>query len=403
MASDIINKSLQNSPEYMSLVRASTRNDYLYDVSASPAPSAFSNVRVNSRSAPKFNNELSFMIPRSGLLQIAYIKIKLAGVVNQNCKYVVGGGIYLINDKVDLLTKSLVIERNYTNMNMKRVDGLSTENRDSILSATKSSYDLVQNNDLSSADGGEFFIPLFFTAFENPSVFIDTRFWENLEIKFKVCQDINSIITVSGAVTNPGITSAELCCTYRNPIQYAYEKLQNENFSLLAPLSLLWSNQEKENTLSISTPNNYQTVKVTMNLSIKKLGHSSTIILSKSTGLGADFQSIKHIKLTAQGVTLFEADGQELQIMLSRSYNRFVTRIDTSGNNDNIYTIYYGLSDSTTENSGAIGFSSINDPRLEVTALLPDYGTYNLNVYHSYFNIININGSNGVVMRSLDK
>ena len=188
---------------------------------------------------------------------------------------------------------------------MKRVNGLSTENRDSILSATKSSYDLVVNNDLSSADAGEFFIPLFFTAFENPSVFIDTRFWENLEIKFKVCTDINSIITVSGAVTNPGITSAELCCTYRNPIQYAYEKLQNENFSLLAPLSLLWSNQEKENTLSISTPNNYQTVKVTMNLSIKKLGHSSTIILSKSTGLGADFQSIKHIKLTAQCVTLF--------------------------------------------------------------------------------------------------
>ena len=403
MASDILNKSLQNSPEYMSLVRASTRNDFLYDVSPSPAPNAFTNVRVQSRVVPAFNRELSFMIPRSGLLQIAYLKIRLSGVLNAGSSFVPGGGIYLINEKVDLLTKSLVLERNYTNMIMKRINGLSTENRDAYLSASKSGVSLLVNNNLSTSDEGEIFIPLFFTAFENPNVFIDTRFWENLEIKFKTCVSIDNILTTVGSVNNPGIVSAELCCSYRNPIQYAYEKLQNENFSLVAPLSLLWSNQEKETSAQIVLANNYQTSKITMKLAVKKLVHSTTLILSKSTALGGDFISIKHIKLSAQGTTLFEADGIELQVMLSRSYNRFITRVDSSGTNDNIYTIYYGLSDSLIENSGAIGFSSINDPELEVTAVFPEYGTYNLNVYHTFFNIINVNGASGIVMRSLDK
>lgn len=404
MASDILNKSLQNSPEYMSLVRASTRNDFLYDVSPSPAPNAFTNVRIQSRQVPAFNTDLEFMIPRSGLLQIAYLKIRLSGVVNQVTSFVAGGGIYLINEKVDLVTKSLVLERNYTNMIMKRINGMSTENRDAYLTASKSGIALLTNNDLSVSDEGQIFIPLFFTAFENPNVFIDTRFWENLVIKFKTCVSIDSILSNVGAVNNPGIVSAELCCSYRNPIQYAYEKLQNENFSLVAPLSLLWSNQEKETPFPISTNgNNNQTIKSTMKLSVKKLVHSTTLILSKSTALGGDFISIKHIKLSAQGTTLFEADGLELQVMLSRSYNRFITRVDTSGTNDNIYTIYYGLSDSLIENSGAVGFSSINDPELEITATYPEYGNYFLNVYHTFFNVINVNGASGIVMRSLDK
>lgn len=403
MASDILNKSLQNSPEYMSLVRASTRNDFLYDVSPSPAPNAFTNVRIQSRETPGFNGLLSFMVPRSGLLQIAYIRIVLSGNTTGSVTFGQGGGVFLINEKVDLLTKSMVIERNYTHMIMKRINGLSQENRDAYLTACRSGVTIPVNNDLSTTSAGEIFIPLFFTAFENPNVFIDTRFWENLEIQLKTTTSINDIFTTSGAISNPGIKSAELCCSYRNPIQYAYEKLQNENFSLVAPLSLLWSNQEKESIASITLPNNYQTSKITMKLATKKLVHSTTIILKNSLAFSSDFESIKHIKLSAQGTVLFEADGIELQVMLSRSYNRFITRVDTSGSNDNIYTIYYGLSDSLTENSGAIGFSTINDPELEVTAIFPVYGTYDLHVYHTYFNIINVNGSNGTVLRSLDK
>ena len=88
--------------------------------------------------------------------------------------------------------------------------------------------------------------------------------------------------------------------------------------------------------------------------------------------------------------------------MQSRAWNRFNTKVDVSGANDNIYTLYFGLDDSLIENSGAIAFQSLNDPVIIVRARVKTVGTYKLKVVSNCWNIVNIDGTSGEITRSLD-
>ena len=228
MSFDIINKSLQNSPLYQALVKASQSNGFLYTIKSSPAPFGKTNVRVMARITANFNRDWNFIVPCQGLLSVAYIKVKLSGVVTAPLTFVQGGGIYLINDHVDFVTSSMVLERLYNNGIMARINGLPAEQRDGYLAAVKSGVSVDVGTDLSVSPLGEIWIPLFFSAFERPENFLDTRFVENVEIKFKATGSFADIIS-SGTVSNYGITSAELCCCYINPINYAYDNYNPNN------------------------------------------------------------------------------------------------------------------------------------------------------------------------------
>jgi hypothetical protein len=402
MSFDILNKTLQNSPLYKALVSASQSNKFLYTIKSSPAPYSKTNLRVNSRIQAIFNRDWSFLIPSQGLLAVAYLRVQLSGIVATDITFCQGGGIYLLHDHVDLVTKSMVIERIYNNSIMARVNALPSEIRDGYLSAVKSGITVVAGTDLSVSSLGEIWVPLFFSAFERPENFLDTRFIENLEIKLKSTSALTDIIT-SGTVTNGGITSAELCCLYMNPIEYAYEKLQSEQFTLKAPLSMLWNNQEKNEDAEAVCTLADSIVEFKMRIDTKKLVHAMHIFVKKVGNLGGDFENIENIKLQAMGTTLISVDGLELQIMQSRNWNRFNTKVDTSGANDNIYTLYFGLDDSMIENSGAIAFQSLNDPYIIVRARVQTTGTYKLKVVSNCWNIINIDGTSGEITRSLDK
>lgn len=402
MSFDILNKTLQNSPLYKALVQASQSNKFLYTIKSSPAPFAKTNVRVNSRIQASLNRDWSFLVPSQGLLAVAYIRVQLNGIVATDVTFCEGGGIYLINDHVDLVTKNMVIERQYNNAIMARINGMPTEQRDGSLSAVKSRVTVPAGTDLSKSPLAQIWIPLFFSAFEQPSNFLDTRFIENLEIKFKSSSSLSNIIA-SGTITNGGIQSAEMCCMYINPIEYEYEKLQSEQFTLKAPLSMLWNNQEKNEDVSAVCTLADSIVEFVMPISTKKLVHSMHIFVKNVTAIGADFENVENIKLQAMGTTILNVDGIELQIMQSRSWNRFATKIDVSGTNDNIYTLYFGLDDSLIENSGAIAFQSLNDPVLIVRARVQATGTYKLKVVSNCWNIVNIDGTSGEISRSLDK
>ena len=164
-----------------------------------------------------------------------------------------------------------------------------------------------------------------------------------------------------------------------------------------------WNNHEKSEDVSAVCTLADSIVEFRMPISTKTLVHSMTIFVKNSTAEGADFENIESVKFQAMGTTLTHDSGLELQIMQSRSWNRFSTRIDVSGTNDNIYTLYFSLDDSRTENSGAVGFQSLNDPILIVRARVQATGTYSLKVICNCWNIINIDGSSGEITRSLDK
>ena len=402
MSFDILNKTLQNSPLYSQLYSISPSNKFLYTVKSSPAPYAKTNNRVNSRIQTTFNRDCNFLIPSQGLLAVCYVKIQLQGIVSADMTYCQGGGIYIIHDHVDLVTKSLVIERQYNNGIMARINAMPSEIRDAYLAAIKSGETVIAGTDLSVSPLGTVWIPLFFSSFERPENFLDTRFIENIEIKFKSTSSITDIIA-SGTVTNGGIISAELCCLFINPIEYAYEKLQSEQFTLKAPLSMLWNNQEKNEDVQAVCTLEDSIVEFRMPITTKKLVHSMHIFVKKVGNLGADFENVEHITLQAMNTSLIEVDGLELQVMQSRAWNRFNTKVDVSGANDNIYTLYFGLDDSLIENSGAIAFQSLNDPVIIVRARVKTVGTYKLKVISNCWNIVNIDGTSGEITRSLDK
>lgn len=402
---DIINKSLQNSPLYQSLVSASKKDNFLYTIKPSPGIFAKSNTRVNSRVPPGFNRDISFLIPRQGLLSVAYIKLQLSGVVTApapNATYCVGGGLYFIHTHVDLCTKALVIERNYSDSIYTRINSLPNEIREGYLSACQNSASIPANTDLSTSPLGQIWIPLFFSFAERPENFLDTRFLENLEIKFKSCPNITNIIP-GATVTNPGIAKCELVCNFINPILKEYQDLQAQQFTIGQPLSMLWNNQEKEQEITTSASVDDQAIEFTMNLSTKKLVHATQILVWNINSNGADFENIERVQFKAMGSIIRDVSGLELQIMLSRPWNRFGTKVDVSSNHDNTYTMYWGLTDDIIENSGAIAFASLNDPTLVVRARVKTAGTYQLNVVHNCWNIINCNGTTGEVTRSLDK
>ena len=166
---------------------------------------------------------------------------------------------------------------------------------------------------------------------------------------------------------------------------------------------MLWNNQEKNEDVSTVCTLEDSIVEFRMPITTKKLVHSMHIFVKNVDNLGADFENVEHITLQAMNTSLIEVDGLELQVMQSRAWNRFNTKVDVSGANDNIYTLYFGLDDSLIENSGAIAFQSLNDPVIIVRARVQTVGTYKLKVVSNCWNIVNIDGTSGEITRSLDK
>jgi hypothetical protein len=179
-----------------------------------------------------------------------------------------------------------------------------------------------------------------------------------------------------------------------------------------SPFSLLPQNHIC--VFDINPINSSNVVVFDVPINCKKLVHSTEIMvrllinntnktpLASAAGIDGNYVEISSVELSGDSEILLKYDATELQVMQSRSYNRFHSRLNASNTFDNIYTIQYGMYASKTQNSGGINFNNLRDAKLKVTVKDTLLVNYELIVVHNYWKFMETDGGDMKMSTSYD-
>ena len=161
---------------------------------------------------------------------------------------------------------------------------------------------------------------------------------------------------------------------------------------------------DQSNTIEFNVPINCKKLVHSTNFMVKPINNINTnkTPLASNAGMDGNYIAIDSIELIINSETIWKYDTTEVQVMQSREYNRFHSKLNRSNTFDNIYTVQYGLYSSITQNSGAINFNDVKDGRFKVVAKGLQLGDYELIVVHNYWKFMETDGSDGRMSSSYD-
>jgi hypothetical protein len=278
-----------------------------------------------------------------------------------------------------------------------------------------------------------------FSFSERPQNFLDTRFVENLEVvatsnkidayggrfsSFDQKGVRTGAVNLSGGEGKNADSSPILVCYFINPTEELYRAYQERNFTLERPLTMLWYDVFVESPELSKAVEATKDLVITKKLDCNNLVFATHILVTKEESAFADqanyltlaeFQSysnqasyhmpIKNVSMKGTSRSLVDTSGFELMTIDQEAFGRTSEMQSANGINetdqrDCIYTIHWGLDGSRTSCSGALSLKNIAAPEISVTipsAALTTAKKYQLKVFHEFFQLVSIQGSDGRV------
>jgi len=399
---DIVNLSNAESPLYATLLQTSARDPFTYSVRAN-VPSLSKNLVSVNVPNPSFGFNHTVEIPRYGLLSSAILKVTFsfkgsatASVVPTVIKQLMN---YLVR-RCDLQTHNKSIETTYNLYHQAFIHEMPYGQRESEkiagLEVFPPTTPWTKTNGVTNTATGYLRLPCSFSyRTEN---FLDTRFLEQLSLNIETETFAN--LTYQMDAANSKIDKMAVIFQFINPEEQAYLDYRDANFPRDKYLSMLYTNRYLEQP-SIAAGNIITTELKCQNLIYKThimLRNKTDVLDAAATRNPAIMSPITKIIINGSGRELINVDGDML-LYLSSAWGRFsgTSSTMTADPESLVYTINWGLDNDRTTCSGALSMRNVTAPMITVEFNGTSGKTYQLDVLHEYFTLVEVNGSNGQV------
>ena len=384
--------SLQNSPLSQVLLSDSNMSPFVYSVYSSLPPTSRQKVEVPAPSTLAYDKSASFNVPRYGLLCAAVLKVRITA-----------------NSTTNLGT-------NYGNMLIKRAT-LSSHSREILalesignfvkvldkpldVSATlmNVAYNAAPTFATGTAGDYDVYVPLNFSVFDNASSYLDTSFIEQLEVNVSL-NDSASLLSASTAAISA--TNSAMIFYYLNMSESDLRSLQNAQYSLEKPLSILAKSYFRENPVkhtATATGDYMATVQMTCpNL----MTRTFIGITSDAIGEIGNFLSVKSVKIKSSGRELYNYAVNDNFLENALFYAKGNLKGNLTGNTYNVFVHNWGLYGNDSQFSGGISGKGSSNLMLEITYAETSGGAYTVVVESEYQNIISISSGSGKISNSI--
>jgi hypothetical protein len=362
--------------------------EFEYNLGVSPIPfakhvhSQKCDIAINSAN---ISQKIQFSVPQYGLGSIFYLKVSCTATANSTAYP--SGVMGIIKDKVKLHAGNIMLEELHVDAIMNHFSKLPEAERIAITQA-------IGAGALINTSANVFYIPLYFSFSMRPENFIDLAFIEPLTVSFTTNSG-------SGIAPNCVLSSLEISLQIITSIPEAksYYELKQKQFSISEPLAMLWKNEYREQPITVVASGTTVSFPDVL-LKCNKLCRS-TIVQCYLQGSPAAYYPLVKLELLSMNETLYEADHYEMSVMAKRPWNQFLHSLNTGV--DYCYEINYDLNGNFISCDGALGFKNLNTPTLTCSfSGVTSGSTYVLSIIHNYWNVINISGTDGSIIRSLD-
>lgn len=351
-------------------------------------------IRVEPLNTATLSNEISYHLPKVGLLRKAYVYFEItftSGAADSNLK----AGHYAINllsngGFCEIHSRNKTIARQDQNsliMAVYRKDGRKCDNLLTMCGAADTS-----NTASGSTVTAKFYMPLCFYLTQEESDIrhcLNLSFLETISLRIKLCGDAN-LGAASGDVWTSSISKSQLICDIINLPQANMRQLVEANYSS-GTLNMLNRNSYSETALTTSGTSH------TFDLNSNNL-IVRTYIQLIDAGSADDANGLEITDLTFEGSgrQLLQLRGAEMLYMNFGGIDVAAAAITKK-----VYVIDWSLLPSKRYMvSNALSLREISAPRFVVTSASAAANS-TLRVCHEYLELISINSNDGSITTSI--
>lgn len=393
--------SLQNSPLSQVLLSDSNMSPFVYSVYSSLPPT--SRQKVFQKGSIGFGKTTSFNVPRYGVLAGCVLRVNITGTgLDPGVNF---GNALLKNAVLSSHSREIIRLETMGNYN-KLID--KTDNTQAALMVVAGN---VEGNDLTS--GGDYYIPLNFSLFDNMASYLDTSFIEQLEVSVS----LNSADDVLQAGSSAAFDTEKsgIIFYYLNMSESDLRSLQNSNFSLDRPLSILTKSYYKETDVKY-TASATGTYDFTIQLNCPNLISRTIIGLISTSGSGTaskgqmgNYIPISSVEISSSGRVIYEYSSR-LEVILENAlfFDKAVAIVNAEAYttsslsySSNLFIHNWGLGGDPARFSGGVSGKGSSNLTIKVTASVVSGTVYTLMCENEYFSIVSISGGSGKISNSI--
>ena len=393
--SQVANTSNENSALWNTLNKGA-EDETLYEARPSVVNS-FNNdlVKVSPDKALSTSAQtLNYQIPAMSMLKNAYLKVTVGHTSGVQSGWFLP---YLFKDGIRLLAHGQEIER----LSPEAIIGWIEEQP----------YNLRKNLEVAAGKtGGDAvtaftgYLPLPFSFYNNPKLFLDSRFLEAMTIEVK--KVANADVTVGGTDT---FTVCDLYCNFVTLSESAWMEHVNNQYGDNKPLTQLRTTYA--NDASVAAAHSGTASVENIKLNVRGLVKKSYIMVRNETAAAdaaendyAEFAKISKVTIRGSGRTIYDdqdAFGNMLMnSMIEVPVSNALQTYAQAESEGAIYVLDWSLVHDklVDRNSGAISFSSITNPELDIEfTATTDTNSHSVQVAHQMYYTSVIDPKNGSI------
>lgn len=399
--------SLSNSPLSQVLLSDSNMSPFIYSVYSSLPPCSREKVELAGTNLG-FGKSTSFAVPRYGILCGVVLKVAMTGTA-------MDAGLNLGNALIKnavISSHSREIIRLETLGNLLNVLDKPQPTQDALMSVA------YNNNAETVATSITCFVPLNFSVFNNMSSFIDTSFVEQLEINVSL-NNSTDVFQAGTSITLDTANSA-MIFYYLNMSEADTRSLQNSNYDVSRPLSVLTKSYYKESDVSQTTAE-FKEFTVKMPINCPNLITRTILGLYKKSGSTTSFNGqignfvpISKVKIYSSGRVIYEYKSTEEEILENALFfnkgKQGVMYNDGDGTTalsslygSNLFVHNWGIAGNDNQFSGGVSGKGSSNLYLEAsfTPVNNTSTAYTLVCENEYLSIVSTSGGSGKISSSI--
>lgn len=411
---DVIISSNNESGLLQSLYKITQQDPFSYYQELNYPNMSKSIIQVSPQSiitAPFSNKNITFKLPRYGLLEAAYIRTTVTvGAASSAANLdntMPGTRIY---NNIALRTNNQDIFTQYPSSCLARM--LDVDPKKATIYGQLTHFNVT----MAGTAVGTVYTPIFFPCFEAKHMYLDLSFVEQLELN---CQVNNTLSTTTGSIgfitDEPTAFTSTLFLVFRNLEYNALEAYQASNFGNgQSNLNMLVYDNYLENNLALSA-----TTSFTLDLKCPNVAYATHYYILDSANAGFDISSgatadITSSTLKVSGRNIYENIPYEvLKFDASRLGKHYMKTTDSIGTNNNTtqpdgilnyskkhVSLYYGTDIDRLNQVGGISFGNTNGPQIVINLKENAVATGRLICHHEFWKILSISPSDGRILVS---
>jgi len=411
---DIQLLSSSSSPTLNVLAQTANLDKFLYNLSPSTPNVSRQKVEVKAGSTFNFGKTNDFNLNRYGILVGAVLKLKIKNYDSSgSADYGANFGHMAVSRAV-LSSHSREICQTHDVANLCDVLEMP-------LGVKENLRDIAKDDDGSTLANGAsdtVYVPLTFPFLKNGlGACLDLSFVEQITCSVSLA----NLADLFEDATTPDVrveaSDTSLICYFLNLQESDLRKLEDTQYSLEKPLSMMSSSIYKEAPVSKTFTANgsgvYAQEEVTINFNVPNCATKTMIYVDRrSVGSTADngavgtFYDVAEVAFTMSGREVWKSTGTECNKLENSLFYGGSYSVGIDATNESIFVHRWGISCESNMYSGAVSGKNVSDFSCNIKFKPADgandeVSSYRFQVQHEYINVVSISGSSGKVAVAL--